>query len=413
MNKKICLLILIFFMGIMFSQVGIDTANPRGALDINKGENHTMGLVLPTNPDPEKNIVNPTGDDVAPGTVVYDSRLNCVRVYRHNSSEHGDTWSECLSEKSTLAEVGDLDCGITTKGNHYATYLPSTGSKSIRYMRGNEQPYEAIEITSTGIMGLTAKAPAGKLNKGDGSIVLNISGLPYGEGEKANFLLNFGGKSCKFSLPVSVPSSKCTEESEWGVNISKDKNNPTRLVIGGETVEVYRITEGSNPDKTAADNGYRTEHQRTVGGITLLNPKAYFRLGPAANDIASITLVFSKPVNNIGLKSNWYGCGSTLENGDSSVLTAYNKNGEPVSMKMNNIRGTVSFLNLVKSGERLTVIALPVLSCVNRGGISYIASGSEPYTRLTLTTISNADDILAAFTTCNAHVHQDKIPTSL
>jgi hypothetical protein len=49
--RKNYLLPLIFFVNILFSQVGIGTANPRGALDINKETTNNMGLVLPTNAD--------------------------------------------------------------------------------------------------------------------------------------------------------------------------------------------------------------------------------------------------------------------------------------------------------------------------------------------------------------------------
>ncbi|MDL1914124.1 MAG: hypothetical protein FDW93_06355 [Bergeyella sp.] len=497
MNKKICLLLLMFFQSIIFSQVGIGTTRPRGALDINKGETNTMGLVLPTNADAE-NIINPMGGSVAVGTIIYDSGLNCVRVYKPAG------WSKCLSESEFTLDcasgtltgtyslgkpssgrkvirytggnggsyktieisstgvtgltakapagkfsngsgsitlnisgtpkgkgeanfrvnlekksctfsvavseinptVASLNCNDTPTKGRYISYLPSTGNKLIHYTGGNGQPYGAIEIASTGVNGLTASAPAGKLSNGNGSITLNINGSPSSEGE-ARFLINLGGSSCSFSASVSAPSDKCTKETEWGVNISKDKNNPTKLIIGEETVEVYRITEGKKPDTPASRAGYGGKHA-TKGGVELLNPEAYFRLGPTAKHVTSMTLVFSKPVNNIGLKSNWYRCGKTAKTGDSSALTAYNKDGNPILMEMNNITGDYSYLSLVKSGRQLIAAGRPNMSCGNNGAISYIATGSEPYTRLTLTTTTNVDDILASFTTCNASVYPDK-----
>ena len=74
----------------LFSQVGIGTANPRGALDINKETTNNMGLVLPTNAD-VNNIINPMGGSVVPGTIMYDSTNDCVKYYKASGA-----WSECL-----------------------------------------------------------------------------------------------------------------------------------------------------------------------------------------------------------------------------------------------------------------------------------------------------------------------------
>ncbi|SEW48375.1 hypothetical protein SAMN05421841_3821 [Chryseobacterium wanjuense] len=49
----------ILLANLFFGQVGIGTAHPRGALDINKGDgSNTSGLVLPANSD-VNNILNP------------------------------------------------------------------------------------------------------------------------------------------------------------------------------------------------------------------------------------------------------------------------------------------------------------------------------------------------------------------
>ena len=81
-----------------WGQVGIGTATPRGALDINKPTTNTFGLVLPTNSE-TGNIINPQGGNVAAGTIIYDSSQNCIRLYRTSG------WSQCLSDAAERPEV--------------------------------------------------------------------------------------------------------------------------------------------------------------------------------------------------------------------------------------------------------------------------------------------------------------------
>lgn len=55
MRKKILSLTIVLFSQLFFSQVGIGTPTPRGALDINKPTTNNMGLVLPANADVSNN----------------------------------------------------------------------------------------------------------------------------------------------------------------------------------------------------------------------------------------------------------------------------------------------------------------------------------------------------------------------
>ncbi|WP_415326266.1 hypothetical protein [Chryseobacterium sp. MMS23-Vi53] len=73
-----------------FGQVGMNTPNPRGALDINKNTTNDMGLVLPTNTD-VSNITNPQDLTIIPGTTIYDKTKDCVRFYKKTQ-----IWSDCI-----------------------------------------------------------------------------------------------------------------------------------------------------------------------------------------------------------------------------------------------------------------------------------------------------------------------------
>ncbi|AZB19347.1 hypothetical protein EG352_16950 [Chryseobacterium indologenes] len=194
-NRKNYVLPMIFFVNILFSQVGIGTANPRGALDINKETTNNMGLVLPTNEDP-KNMINPKGGNVAIGTIMYDSTLSCVRVYKSSG------WSNCLCDQCGPTPGFTLDCTGGAISGTYTSGAMSSGSKTINYTNANGQAYNAVSAASSGVSGLTATAPAGTLANGSGSISLAISGTPSASG-MAYFTINIAGQSCGFSVNVN------------------------------------------------------------------------------------------------------------------------------------------------------------------------------------------------------------------
>ncbi|AZA81790.1 hypothetical protein C1637_04240 [Chryseobacterium lactis] len=195
-SRKIYLLLMIFLANILFSQVGIGTANPRGALDINKETTNNMGLVLPTNSDPN-NMVHPkVGEKVAVGTIMYDSTLSCVRVYKPTG------WSGCLCDQCGTPTPGFvLDCTSGSLTGTYTAGTMSNGTKTINYSNATGQPYNAISVASTGVTGLTATAPAGTLT-GNGNISLTISGTPSAAG-LAYFAITVAGQSCAFTVNVN------------------------------------------------------------------------------------------------------------------------------------------------------------------------------------------------------------------
>ncbi|REC49007.1 hypothetical protein [Chryseobacterium pennipullorum] len=131
MRKKMILSTAVLCSAVILvcGQVGIGTATPRGALDINKPTTNTFGLVLPTNSDTD-NIVNPQGGNVALATVMYDSSQDCIRVYRSSG------WSRCLSDKITRPE--------TVRVAYWSTYaIGSSGLSAFNSQLNNTNNYGA------------------------------------------------------------------------------------------------------------------------------------------------------------------------------------------------------------------------------------------------------------------------------
>lgn len=217
--KKTILLTLLLSKIILHGQIGIGTAIPRGALDINRPTTNTMGLVLPTNAN-VNNIINPLGTSVVPGTIIYDSTNDCVRLYQGTNK-----WSNCLSDSSCATIV--LDCSGAT---HTGMLTSGTAASAnvftiISYTGGDGSSYNAQSIGSTGVTGLTATLPAGTLANGNGSLTYTITGTPSSAGT-ASFAINIGGQTCTITRNVvsgagSISTLDCVGANHIGTLTSQ------------------------------------------------------------------------------------------------------------------------------------------------------------------------------------------------
>ena len=87
MIKKLMTGLLLTISTAVFSQVGIQTQTPHASADLDLGSEN-KALYLNRVADPENDIANPQV-----GMVLYDTALNCVRVYQGNPAK----WSDCLA----------------------------------------------------------------------------------------------------------------------------------------------------------------------------------------------------------------------------------------------------------------------------------------------------------------------------
>lgn len=99
------------------------------------------------------------------------------------------------------AVVGTLNClsssaPIATRGETY-----TANGQLISYTGSNGASYSTQIIPSTGVTGLTMTINGGNTANGSGTLAVSISGIPTGFGN-ALFAINFGGKTCTFTIPV-------------------------------------------------------------------------------------------------------------------------------------------------------------------------------------------------------------------
>jgi hypothetical protein len=120
-------------------------------------------------------------------------------------------------------EISTLECASAShQGNLVVGLAASSITTTIPYTDGNQGFYPSISVASTGVLGLTATLSSGRLNSGNGDVVLQITGTPASSGT-ANFSINILGKSCTFSRTVAaatIDAINCASATHSGNLIS-------------------------------------------------------------------------------------------------------------------------------------------------------------------------------------------------
>jgi hypothetical protein len=122
--------------------------------------------------------------------------------------------------------INSLNCvNGTTNGNLIQGTAVNGTSFTVPYDGGNRGYYLEQNVVSTGVTGLTAKLNLGQFALGAGLLSYDISGTPSEEGT-AYFLLNIGGKTCTYSIPVRSSTGQV-------LSLSCDKGQLSSSVIVG------------------------------------------------------------------------------------------------------------------------------------------------------------------------------------
>ena len=283
---------MVFYAQFFFTQVGIGTSSPRGALDINKPITNNMGLVLPTNAN-ANNIINPLGGNVVPGTIIYDSTKDCVRLYKGTN-----VWSGCLSETASggpaAGVVATLDCNNATHNGVLTNGISANGvSSTVPYTGGNGGAYAAQSIPSTGVTGLTATINAGNLAIGNGSLTYTITGTPAGTGN-ASFTITIGGKSCVLTRGVrsATPPDPNLTASCTGFLLPYRSANGT----ASGTVDGLPVTATFANYSNVKDIDLNT----TACNVNTVAPNTFFFYSVPNNLVApTMAILFNREVSNL------------------------------------------------------------------------------------------------------------------
>jgi hypothetical protein len=111
--------------------------------------------------------------------------------------------TQYIQSPTVTPAVASLNCAGVTFSSNAIVNTAYNGVATLPYVGGNGLAYtNSAPIASTGVTGLSAVLQSGTLINGNGNLSLVITGTPTSIGS-ANFLVNFGGQSCTFSLPVN------------------------------------------------------------------------------------------------------------------------------------------------------------------------------------------------------------------
>ena len=226
-NKKrfLCNLVFVLIFSIpicLYSQIGIGTTTPRGALEINSSTNGfvppQVALTALNTPTP---IVNPQGGPIATGTIVYNTAVagthpnNVVPGYYY---WNGTIWVTMSSTNSNWNLNGNSGTTATTN------FLGTTDAVDLTIKTNN---LERLTVTSSGNIGIGTSSPASKLTIN--GAVTNVAAYNAGAGTTIDFA------SSNLAYTTANPSNTFT------LNNMKDGGTYT-LAVRGTTAGVASFT---------------------------------------------------------------------------------------------------------------------------------------------------------------------------
>lgn len=193
-RKIICSILFLICLSLS-AQVGIniESPHPNAQLEV---FSESKGVLLPRLSTDQRDGMLPQLTESSNGLTIFNATTKCLEYY------DGEEWISLCGNNTIITEpiVDQLNCSGAQTGSFTANQY-SSGTKTISYEGGNGGTYSSINIPSTGVTGLTATAPSGRLSNGSGSINLTVYGTPNSSGT-ANFTVNLGGKTCTFSITV-------------------------------------------------------------------------------------------------------------------------------------------------------------------------------------------------------------------
>ena len=164
-------------------------------------------------------------------------------------------------------KISSLDCNYTIV--EQGTLVKNDTSGIIlrfSYTGGNLGVGDYINVQSTGVFGLNAYGSVSRLNNGNGSFDVRVTGKPTSSG-KANFAFTFCGRACSFSLDVLETIGKYQSPLT-----DIDGNEYKTTLIGkqvwmAENLKVTRFNDGTIIKAFVPSGNYTSDSVARLGSI--------------------------------------------------------------------------------------------------------------------------------------------------
>lgn len=252
--KKITLLLSLFVFNFCFSQVGIGTTTPEGALDI---RNTTQGLLPPrvilTATNIASPVTNPNGGSLPAGTLVYNtnSTVGNYAVYPGIYYWDGNNWVATFKR----AFRREFTQSAILRANTLAGYENLPGLNNVSFIAPEDGVYQIIAHTYYGVEECINNDLENEVGWGEGIFRLNINGTDYFKYIHSESYYNFDNGQEMFLLyneGTIISYIQLTAGQTCNLTLSFDQSATDNLKINNTGVV------GNDPGFSLSNNCYIT-----------------------------------------------------------------------------------------------------------------------------------------------------------
>lgn len=277
------------------SNVGIGTTNPSSSAVLDLASIN-RGFLPPRLSTAQRDAINPK----PAGLMIFNTTNKCM-----------ENWNTTNWVSKCSGTINELKCSTAQNNGTLTSGVAASGVTSvISYTGGNGGSYSAQSISSTGVIGLTAKINAGNFANGSGNLTYTITGTPTSTGY-AYFEIKIGGRICSIIRTVVAKTPEAPTIACNGIKLrATSVGASTSGYVKGKNI-IATLTSATNVmfnagSLQASCNLNRSEFASNYG-MSNNSSQNYFYHAPS-----SLTYKFNQNISNLLLSTSTFGGGSTI-----------------------------------------------------------------------------------------------------